>query len=148
MNSIQFDETHINAEWQKALSRKTIDPEAAITTARTLLETVFKYILDKSGEEYSKNIDIVELYKKTTKILNMAPDSHQEPVFLQILNGVKSVVLGLASLRNQLGDAHGKSKIHYKPLERHSEFAVNLSGSVALFLYRTYDEQSQKLKLK
>ena len=136
-----FDEYHINAEWQKAIERKSIDPEGAITIARTMLESLFKYILDESKIEYDDSLDLAELYKMSAKILNMAPEAHQEQIFKQILNGVKSVVVGLGSLRNKLGDAHGKSSKSYKPKERHIELAVNLSGSVALFLYKTFKAQ-------
>jgi len=41
-------------------------------------------------------------------------------------------------MRNKLGDAHGVTKQKVKPQERHSELAVNLEGSMAIFLYKTY----------
>lgn len=41
-----FDVDSVHAVWSKALSRRTEDPEGAITLARTLLETVIKRILD------------------------------------------------------------------------------------------------------
>src|ERR1019366_1055317 len=40
-----FDADHVNAAWQKALARKTSDPEAALTSARALLESTCKHIL-------------------------------------------------------------------------------------------------------
>jgi hypothetical protein len=47
------------------------------------------------------------------------------------------VVNELGSLRNRLGDAHGKGKGGVRPAPRHSELAVNLAGSIALFLVET-----------
>src|SRR5208337_1333814 len=41
-----FDPDHVRAAWQKALDRRAADPEGAITAARSLLETVCKYVLD------------------------------------------------------------------------------------------------------
>lgn len=72
----------------------------------------------------------------------MTPDSHTELVFKQILGGINSIVLGLASLRNTYGDAHGKSSKSYRPKERHSELAVNLAGSMCVFLYKTFKENN------
>ncbi len=36
--------------WKKALERRHSDPDGAITSARTLLETVCKRILDEAGD--------------------------------------------------------------------------------------------------
>jgi hypothetical protein len=138
--AISFDEAHIHNEWQKALERKESDPEGAITSARTLLESVLKYILDEQAILYKEGIDLPELYKEVSKSLNLAPEQHQEQIFKQILSGTHSVVNGLGALRNKLGDAHGKSKSNVKPKERHSELAVNLAGSVSIFLIKTFKD--------
>ncbi|MFZ8631725.1 abortive phage resistance protein, partial [Klebsiella quasipneumoniae subsp. similipneumoniae] len=42
----RFDENGVHNVWIKALERRHADPEGAITSARTLLETVCKHILD------------------------------------------------------------------------------------------------------
>jgi len=52
--------------------------------------------------------------------------------------GATSVVQGLGSLRDNLSDAHGQGKDGVKPLPRHAELAVNLSGAIASFLVATY----------
>jgi hypothetical protein len=41
---------YIQETWNKALARRSSDPEGAITAARTLLESVCKHILDTAGE--------------------------------------------------------------------------------------------------
>lgn len=141
---IVFDESHIHEQWQKALERKTTDPEGAITIARTLIETILKYILEQKSIKYSNNLELSDLYKKVAKSLNLAPEQHQEQIFKQILGGANGIISGLGSLRNKLGDAHGKSKMNAKPKERHGELAVNLAGTMALFLYKTFKEQKNK----
>ena len=142
--SITFNESHIHEQWEKALERKSSDPEAAITTARTLIESILKYILDEKDMTYKDNTDLSELYKEVAKSLNLAPEQHQEQIFKQILGGANGIISGLGSLRNKLGDAHGKSKMNVRPKARHGELAVNLAGSMALFLYETFKEQEQK----
>lgn len=135
----KFDASNIKTAWGKCLERSS-DPEGAITMVRTLLESVCKYILDKEQVPYSNNIDMSELYKLTTELLNMAPEQHTEKVFKQILGGCSGVVNGLGNLRNKHGDAHGKGVVNVKPKPRHAELAVNLAGSMALFLLSTYQE--------
>jgi Abortive infection C-terminus len=134
-----FDEDGIHAIWAKALERRKTDPEGAITMARTLMESVCKHILDSSSVVYERDkIELPDLYKLTSKELNIAPSQHTEDIFKQILGGVSSVVNGLGALRNRLGDAHGKGKAQIRPAQRHAQLAVNLAGATALFLIETW----------
>ena len=136
----QFDEGGVHKAWATALERKVTDPEGAITISRTILESVCKHILDESNIEYESNkIDLPELYKKTSKALNLSPSQHTEDIFKQILGGCSGIINGLGALRNKLGDAHGKGKANIKPAPRHAELAVNLSGAMALYLIETYN---------
>ncbi|GBO54227.1 abortive phage resistance protein [Pseudanabaena sp. lw0831] len=141
---VEFDTEHVHIAWQKALERRDEDPEAAITMARTLLESVCKHILDDASIAYSDKDDLLKLYRETAKQLNMAPEQHQEEVFKQILSGCFSVIHGLGTLRNKLSDAHGKGKKAIKPSPRHTTLAVNLAGSMAAFLVTTWEERVSK----
>lgn len=140
---IVFDEVHLHSLWEKAIERKESDPEGAITAARTLIESVLKHILDDQLIIYNDGADLPVLYKEVAKFLNLAPELHNEGIFKQILGGVNSVVTGLGALRNKLGDAHGKSITNVKPSVRHSELAVNLAGSMAVFLFKSYSEKKE-----
>ncbi|MBW4575078.1 MAG: abortive infection family protein [Aphanothece sp. CMT-3BRIN-NPC111] len=142
---VDFDTEHVHIAWQKALERRNEDPEAAITMARTLIESVCKHILDEAGITHSDKDDLPKLYKETAKQLNMAPEQHQEEVFKQILGGCQTVIQGLGTLRNKLSDAHGKGKNAVKPSPRHAALAVNLAGSMAAFLVATWEERSSKV---
>jgi len=141
---ICIDSVHVQEAWTKAVERRSNDPEGAITAARTLIETVCKFILDETGEPYDINDDLPDLYKKVAQQLNLSPSQHEEQIFKQILGGVNSVVTGLGSLRNKLGDAHGKGKVGIKPSPRHAQLAVNLAGSVATFLIETWEVRAVK----
>lgn len=139
----KFDGAHIQAAWHKALERRTTDPEGAITSARTLLESVCKHILDASGTPYEDSPDMNKLYRQTAERLNIAPTQHTEQVFKQILGGCTSVVEGLGALRNRLSDSHGKGKAAVKPAPRHAELAVNLAGALAMYLLATWEAKSE-----
>jgi len=140
----RFNAESIHVVWKKALERRQSDPEGAITTARTLLETVCKHILDEKGIEYSNKTDLPQLYHLVSVELNLSPSQHTEDVFRQILGSCSSIVNGLGTLRNRLGDAHGQGKKNIRPAARHAELAVNLAGSVALFLVETWESRNLK----
>lgn len=134
-----FDEDSVHSVWSRALERRKTDPEGPITSARTLIETVCKHILDNRDIQYDdKKIELHELYKLTTNELNLSPSQHSQDIFKQILGGCSAVINGLGTLRNKLGDAHGQGKKPVRPEPRHAELAVNLSGSLAMFLVSTY----------
>lgn len=137
----KYDAAHVQAAWSKALERRTSDAEGAITSARTLLESVCKHVLDDEGIEYNDKDDLPKLYRLTAEKLNIAPSQHTAEVFKQILGGCASVVEGLGTLRNRLSDAHGKGKIAARPAPRHAELAVNLSGALAMFVLSTWEER-------
>ena len=136
---ISFDESGVHHAWQKALDRRATDPEGAITAAKTLLETVCKHIIDEAGASYGENVDLPKLYSTAAESLNLAPSQHTEKVFKSILGNCQSIVGNLAGLRNRLGDSHGQGKRYVKPQARHAELAVNLAGSMAMFLVSTWN---------
>lgn len=133
----------VQAVWNRALERKISDPEGAITSARALLETVCKHVLDDLGIIYDDNADLPKLYRLTSDSLNIAPSQHSEQVFKQILGGCTSVVEGLGALRNRLGDAHGGGRQRVKPAPRHAQLAVNLAGSMTSFLVATWEAKKR-----
>jgi hypothetical protein len=140
---LSFDENGITLAWEKALSRRVADAEGAITAAKTLLETVCKHIIDDCGGEYGEKDDLPKLYATAAERLNLAPSQHTQPVFKAILGNCQAVVGNLANLRNRLGDAHGQGRWPVKPQPRHAELAVNLAGSMAMFLISTFVERNR-----
>jgi len=107
--------------------------------ARTLLESTLKTILDDRTVTYKESDDLPALYRAVGAELALAPGAYSEESFKQILGGCNSVVVGLGSLRNKAGDAHGSGRKTYRPAARHATLAVNLAGSMALFLIETHE---------
>lgn len=137
-----YDAPAIQAFWAKALERRSLDPDGAVTAASTLLEEVCKHIIEDSGNEWQKSWNIPKLYTEASRVLNLAPSQHQEEIFKSILGNCQSVVQNIASLRNNGSDAHagGRSRISFKP--RHAALTVNLAGSMALFLIETWQSRA------
>jgi hypothetical protein len=138
-----FDEDGVHRAWEKALARRSTDPEGAITAARTLVETVCKRILEEHDKPYGENDDLPKLYHSAAELLKLAPAQHLEAAFKTILGNCQSVVNTLGMLRNKLGDAHGKGRQGAKPEERHAALAVNLAGTMATFLVQTHQKAGQ-----
>lgn len=135
-----FNLERIEKEFIKCFERSPKDPEGAITSARSLLESVCKHILDESGEVYKEKDELQDIYKKAARKIRLAPEQHKEQVFKQTLQGCLSVVEGLASMRNVYSDSHGKSKHIVIPKERHAKLAVGLASSMALFLLQSLED--------
>lgn len=140
-----FDPTQVHARWTMAMERRSSEPAGAITLARTLLEDVCKWILDRAGETWQETDDLPVLYRKLAKLLKLAPDDHTEQVFKQILGSCQSVVESLGALRNKLSDAHSPGPKRARPQARHAELAVNLAGAMATFLVATWEARQRQV---
>ena len=138
-----FNPDNVHARWSAALERRSTDAEGAITLARTLLEDVCKWLLNETGGTWEEADDLPALYKRLAKTLNLAPDSHTEQTFKQILGSCQSIVEGLGALRNKLGDAHSVGPRRVRPSVRHAELAVNLAGTMATFLVETWKARNR-----
>lgn len=114
-----------------------------MTAARPLLESVCKTILDEMEIDYEDKTDLPKLYHQTADELNLAPGQYSEELFRKILGNCQSVVGTLGAIRNAHSDAHGDGKASYKSASRHAELAVNLAGSMAMFLVRTWENASE-----
>lgn len=133
-----MDAEAINDLWAKAFERRDNDPEGAITSARSLLESTCKHILDELDVEYGPRWDLPKLWSETAKRLNLSPTQHEEDAFKAILGACQTIVNNLGTLRNKIGDAHGKGRRAVKPKTRHAELVVHLAGTMAAFLVSTY----------
>lgn len=136
LQSLSLDE--VNRVWKRGLDRLANDPEGAITTARTLLETTCKHILDAESIGYDDGAELPKLYRLTAQTLKLAPDQASEQMYKQVLGGCQTVVEGIGSMRNKFSDAHGKGATAAKPDERHARLALNLAASTAMFLVETW----------
>lgn len=139
----QFVPGHIPDLWNKAIERTKDDPEGAITLARTLLESVCKYILDEEEITYKSDGSLPTLWRACSEQLNLSPSQHTEIVFKSILGSCENIVSSLGSLRNKISDSHGQGKRPVKPHARHAELSVNLAGSMAQFLVSTWESKKQ-----
>ncbi|MFW6116458.1 MAG: abortive infection family protein [bacterium] len=129
----------IMADWSRMLTAAETDPADAITSARAVVESTCKSILEKLEIPYEDSWSLGRLYKETAQALELSPAGYREEVFKQILGGMFSVTHGLAAVRNAFGDAHGKGRRPVRATPRHARLAVNAAGTLAVFLLETLE---------
>jgi len=65
----------------------------------------------------------------------------RQPTKSSVATGWQTVVERSAAVRNKLSDADGKGNKPVKPGAHHAELPVNLAGTMATFLVRTWESQ-------
>jgi len=130
--------TGVRAAWLRAASRLPSSPSAAITAARTMLESTCKTVLQERGEAPDESGDLGKLFKQTRKSLGLDPAKGVSQNVLQLANGLTQVVDGLAGLSNRAGDRHGLPSGAKVTNLSFASLAVHSAGTVALFLARIH----------
>lgn len=118
------------------------DPAAAVGSAKELVESVCKFVLDDYGVAYSRKDD---LYKKASKELKLnreaVPGSAKGSEAAQrVLQNLATAVQSLAELRNELGLGHGRTTPS-PAFARHARLASNAARAVVEFLLETWHER-------
>lgn len=122
------------------------DPGLAIGTAKELVETCCKTILTDRGVAFSKNADLPELVKLTSKELELTPDDIPEKTkaadtIKRLLSNLATITQGVAELRNHYGTGHGKLAGAKGLQPRHAKLAVGAASTLAVFLAETHGQR-------
>jgi hypothetical protein len=125
-------ETAFREDWAATLLSVDVEPDVAITNARTMLETVLKTVIQERGVEPDTSGDLMRLLKQSEKVLGVSPRDDQN--IHRVLTGLASICQGIASLSNAAGDRHGLA--HGIGIDDPSvaTLSVNASAVVALAL--------------
>jgi hypothetical protein len=87
-----------------AYGRLSINPAAAVTAARTLLETVIKTIIsERGGDPEASAGDLGRLLRQAQDTLGFVRGAENQSEH-QIVQGLSSAVAGVAALSNAAGD--------------------------------------------
>jgi hypothetical protein len=122
------------------------DPTLAIGTAKELVETCCKTILEARQIPFGRSSDLPELIKLTIKTLELAPANIPESnkaadTIKRLLNNLATIANGIAELRNQYGTGHGKAAGSTGLGSRHAKLAVGAASTLAVFLAETHNER-------
>lgn len=138
--AIYLSLSNVKADFERAISSIDSDPEGAVTSACSTLESVAKSILDDLGKPYPKDQSIQPLILTTLRELKLAPDQYSETEVKRILGGLINIAAGIGVLRTKYGNAHGRGKKFAQLLSRHARLVVNAASTIGLFLLETFLE--------
>lgn len=123
--------------WKRAQSVE-IDPEDAITHARSLLESTCKHVLLTLGSEAPTTSVPPESLLKS---IRAALDVDDEPWLSTLLSGAGVIARGVTEIRNARSSAHGHGPTASKPTATVARLVVNVAGTVSTFLMELVAER-------
>lgn len=142
-----FDLPELHRQIQRMQLAVEDDPSLAIGTAKELVESVCKTILEQRSIPFPDDADIGQLVKLARNALGLIPESIPNSAkgaasIQRLLGNLGSVAQGLGELRNLYGTGHGKGG-HVKGLSpRHARLAVGTAATLATFLFETHIERA------
>lgn len=121
------------------------DPALAIGTAKELIETVCKTILEEREKPVVGTPDIPSLTKAVLKELKLVPEGIQDAakgadLVKAILRSLGTIGNDLGQLRGLYGTGHGKTAKTQALKPRHARLAVGAAATLVTFLFETHQE--------
>ena len=143
---------HIDApELHKQISRMRdsveADPGLAIGTAKELVETTCKAILEDCNVDLSGDEDLIGLVKLTRKELGLLPTNIPDSAkgadtIRRLLSNLGTIAQSLGELRNLYGTGHGRTGRRGGLMPRHARLAVGSASTLAMFLFETHQDRA------
>lgn len=116
--------------------------DSALTNARTLLEEVFCYVLEKKGIVKQKKGDIFDLYNQVKIEYKMRQSNEYDNRINGLLSGLEKILKSISEMRNAQGDAHGIGSARIKIKDHHARLFVNSSQIMADFILAVANNES------
>lgn len=145
----KLDLGSVQADFERAFRQADQDPEDAVTSACSTIESVCKCILDEMGKPYPSKQDVKGLMGEVARLLNLStgrtdlPPEWEEDI-RRILSGLYSVVQGVGALRTHAGDAHGRGRRLIRIDARIARLAVHAASTVSLFYIETWQRTVER----
>jgi hypothetical protein len=133
----------VQEELERARTFLGSDPPAAITAACSLLEALFKTIIEDENLQMPGDKSIGPLWKVVRDHLGLAAESVPDDDLKKILGGLSAIVSGVGDLRTHTGSAHGRPRSSSAPQLRHARLAITAAHGLALFVVEVYEEATR-----
>jgi len=148
---INFDT--VNRDLERALASAESDPEDAVTSACSVVESVCRSVLVELELPLPPKKDVQGLYQAVREPLGLTPDKQGVADEIAndvrtILGGLNSVVNGVGALRTHGGDAHGRERGYRRIDPRIARLAIHSASTVSLFLVETWQKKYPARQLK
>lgn len=148
---IDFDT--VTRDLERALANADKDPEDAVTSACSVLESVCRSILVELSIPLPAKKDVQSLYKAVRDRLALDPGAAFSAEIANdvrlTLSGVIQCVQGVGNLRTHGGDAHGRERGFGRHIDaRIARLAIHTAAAAALFLIETWQLKHPNVELK
>lgn len=143
----------VQRDMERALEAAERDPESAVTSASSTLESVCRSILLELGQPLPAKKDIRTLFKAVADHLRLGTNrADLDPAIAEdvksILGGLATVTQGIGALRTKFGDAHGRERGYPRIDGRIADLAINAASTISLFLIETWQKRYPDRQLK
>ena len=146
----KLEGSHLALQIQRMKDSVESDPALAIGTAKELVETVCKTILEERGKTIEGSPDIPSLTKALLKELKLVPDGIHEAakgadLIKAVLRSLGTLGNDLGQLRGLYGTGHGKTAKTQGLKPRHARLAVGAAATLVTFLFETHRDTLDEL---
>ena len=141
----------LDAGWmQKEIERLEVavetDPALAIGTAKDLVESCCKSILNRQQVNFAKTATLPDLTKLLTKELRLVPEGISDEAkgadtIRLLLRNLTTITQYLSELRSLYGSGHGRDGKHRGLEPRHARLAVGAAVAFIDFVSETYQHR-------
>lgn len=146
-STAQLDAPELHRQLERMRASVESDPALTLGTAKELVETACKTILEEQGRVPESGWDIGRLLKETREVLGLLPADIPDSAkgcdaIKRLLSNLGSVVQGLGELRNLYGTGHGRSGKRRGIEPRHARLASGAAAALVTFLLETHWERT------
>jgi hypothetical protein len=139
----------VQADFERAIEQAENDPEDAVTSACSLVESVCRCILEAIPCDLPAKLDVQHLAEAVGRALGVSPSRTDLPAALaqdlkQILGGLQTIAGGVGALRTHFGDAHGRSKKRTLIDSRIARLAIHSACTISLFYLETWQRRTAR----
>ena len=117
--------------------------DSAITKARTILEEVFCYLIEKKDIAPNDDGDIQKLFKQVKDLYNMHADKNMDIRYNKLISGLEIIVQSIAEMRNSGSDSHGVGSKRIPIYDHHAKLSVNAAVAMSEFLLSISIEEEE-----
>ena len=137
----QRDLPAVQIEFERALADVHNDPEASLTAACAMVESICKIYIEEHNLPKPTRETIKDLWKVVASDLGFDPASIEDEDLRRVVSGLSSIVDGLGSIRTHAGSAHGRGKKRYKVAPRHARLVIHAAHTLTTFLIETWQSK-------
>lgn len=143
----------VQRDIDRALTAAEQDPESAVTSASSTLESVCRSILVELGHPLPAKRDIKTLFREVAQTLRLGADRSDLNAEIAedvkaILGGLATITQGIGALRTKFGDAHGRERGYFRIDGRIADLAINAASTISLFLIETWQKRHPGRELR